>query len=355
MGTAMNKFFLVAACAVAFGLFACAPAQAAETAELKTAWMGENEAFPMWYAVQQGWDREQGLDVRMLRFSSGAEIVQGLLAYDWLLAGCGAVPAMGAILSDRLAIVAVANDESGANAVFVRKGSPILAAEGANPAFPKVRGSAASVRGKRILCPRNTSAAQMLRGWLRVLGLTEKDVRIDDMPPAKALGAFAGGLGDAVVLWSPQTLEAEQKGLVMAADSRDCGISQPILLVADKKGAAERPEMLEKALGVYFRAVRELLALGARGALPHYMEFLKTWAGVALTEEEALRDFSAHKIFDLRENLRLMAGRAGESPLQKWLEEVAAFNAGEARAQDAGRIAEAIDARYLEAVGALGQ
>ncbi|MDE6735513.1 MAG: ABC transporter substrate-binding protein [Desulfovibrio sp.] len=351
----MNKFFLAWACAVVLGLFACSGAQAAENVELKTAWMGENEAFPMWYAVQQGWDREQGLEIRMLRFSSGAEIVQGLLAYDWLLAGCGAVPAMGAILSDRLSIVAVANDESGANAVFVRKGSPIFAAQGANPAFPSVRGSAETVRGKRILCPKNTSAAQMLRGWLKVLGLTEKDVRIDDMPPAKALGAFTGGLGDAVVLWSPQTLQAEQKGLVMAADSRDCGISQPILLVADKKAASDRPETLEKALGVYFRAVGELRALGAQGALPHYREFLKTWAGVGLTEEEALRDLKAHKIFDLRENLRLMAGATGESQLQKWLEEVAAFNAGEARAEDAARIAEAIDARYLEALGALGQ
>lgn len=355
MGTAMNKFFLAWACAVLFGLLAFSPAHAAEPMELKTAWMGENEAFPMWYAVQKGWDREQGLEIRMLRFSSGAEIVQGLLAYDWLLAGCGAVPAMGAILSDRLAIVAVANDESGANAIFVRKGSPILAARGANPAFPKVRGSAETVRGKRILCPRNTSAGQMLRGWLRVLGLTEKDVHIDDMPPAKALGAFAGGLGDAVVLWSPQTLQAEQKGLVMAADSRDCGISQPILLVADKKAAAARPETLEKALGVYFRAVREVLSLGAGGALPQYREFLETWAGVTLTEEEALRDLNAHKIFGLQENLRLMARAAGGSPLQKWLEEVAAFNAGEARTEDAGRIAEAIDARYLEAVGAMPQ
>lgn len=347
----MKKFFLAAACAALLGLVAFSGARAVEAAELKTAWMGENEAFPMWYAVQRGWDREQGLDIRMLRFSSGAEIVQGLLAYDWLLAGCGAVPAMDAILSDRLAIVAVANDESGANAVFVRKDSPIFAAQGANPAFPQVRGSAETVRGKRILCPKNTSAGQMLRAWLRVLGLTEKDVRIDDMPPAKALGAFAGGLGDAVVLWSPQTLQAEQKGLVMAADSRDCGISQPILLVADRKAAAERPETLEKALGVYFRAVRELLALGAGGALPHYMEFLKSWAGVPLTEEEALRDLTAHKIFDLQENLRLMAGDAGASPLQKWLEEVAAFNAGEARADDAGRIAGAVDARYLEALG----
>lgn len=351
----MNKFFLAAACAVVFGLLAFSGARAEEPAELKTAWMGENEAFPMWVAVQNGWDREAGLHIGMLRFSSGAEIVQGLLAYDWMLAGCGAVPAMGAILSDRLAIVGVANDESGANAVFVRKGSPILAAVGANPAFPTVRGSAETVRGKRILCPKNTSAGQMLRGWLRVLGLTEKDVRIDDMPPAKALGAFAGGLGDAVVLWSPQTLQAEQKGLVMAADSRDCGISQPILLVADKKAAAAHPETLEKALGVYFRAVKELLALGVEGALPQYMEFLKTWAGVALTEEEALRDLRVHMIFDLQQNLRLMAGAAGESPLQKWLEEVAAFNAGEARAEDAARIAEAIDPRYLEAAGTPGQ
>lgn len=350
----MKKFFLSMMAALMLGAFVFSGAQAAELQTLKTAWMGENEAFPMWYAVQKGWDREQGFAIRMLRFSSGEEIVHGLLAYDWVLAGCGSLPAIGAILSDRLAIVAVANDESGANAIFVRKDSPILKVKGENPKFPQVFGNAATVRGKRILCARNSSAQQMLLAWLRALDLKAQDVNVEDLPPTKALGAFAGGLGDAVALWSPQTLQAEQKGLVKVADSRDCGISQPILLVASKQFGAKQPQALEKVLGIYFRAVKEIISLGSEGELPFYTEFLKSWAGVSLGEKEALRDLGTHKVFDLQENLRLFANANGTSPLRQWLEDVAALhNGGKAQARDSARIAAAIDGRFIEALGAL--
>lgn len=49
----MNKFFVSAACALLLGLMAVSGARAAEPAEITTAWMGENEAFPMWVAVQK--------------------------------------------------------------------------------------------------------------------------------------------------------------------------------------------------------------------------------------------------------------------------------------------------------------
>lgn len=352
----MKRVFLSVICAALVCMFGTAVVRADEPFGLKTAWMGENEAFPMWYAVQRGWDREKGLAITMLRFPSGAEIVRGLLAYDWMLAGCGAVPAMKAILGDHLSIVAVANDESGANAVFVRKNSPILAERGANPAFPKVFGNAQSVRGKLILCPRNTSAEQMLKAWLKALGLTEKDVRVQDMAPAQALGAFMGGLGDAVALWSPQTLQAEQKGLVMAADSAACGISQPVLLVANREFSARHQGIVEAALAVYFRAVGEIQAMGLEAALSRYMTFLRDWAGVSLSEAEALRDLRAHQVFDLRENLRLFANEGGTSRLRKWLDAVAGLDVeNPARTADSARILDAIDGRCLEALGNAGE
>ena len=46
------------------------------------------------------------------------------MTYDWPVAGCGAVPALTTPLSDYLYIIAVANDESANNAVYVRKDSP---------------------------------------------------------------------------------------------------------------------------------------------------------------------------------------------------------------------------------------
>ena len=123
-----------------------APAVQAAPAKLSSAWMGEHETFVAWYAKQQGWDKEAGLDLAMMPFDSGKNIVESLAAYDWAVAGCGAVPALTTPLSDYLYIIAVANDESANNAIYVRKDSPILGAKGTNPAYPNVYGSAVTVQ-----------------------------------------------------------------------------------------------------------------------------------------------------------------------------------------------------------------
>ena len=157
----MNKEFLmwkrflgIMAAALCVLNLTVGSAFSADLVKVPTAWLDEHETFLMWYAKEKGWDKEAGLDISMLRFDSGKAIVEGILAYDWAVAGCGAVPTLTAALSDRIDIIAVANDESAANALYVRADSPILATEGANPAYPAVHGGKDSVRGKELLCPK---------------------------------------------------------------------------------------------------------------------------------------------------------------------------------------------------------
>ena len=107
-----------------------APAAQAAPAKLSSAWMGEHETFVAWYAKQQGWDKEAGLDITMLRFDSGKAIVRACLPTIGPLPVVGAVPALTAALSERLDIIAVANDESAANALSVRADSPLLSSQG---------------------------------------------------------------------------------------------------------------------------------------------------------------------------------------------------------------------------------
>ena len=40
-------------------------AMASEIVKVPTAWLGEHEAFLMWYAKEKGWDAEAGLDIQM--------------------------------------------------------------------------------------------------------------------------------------------------------------------------------------------------------------------------------------------------------------------------------------------------
>ena len=334
-------------------LLCASAAGAAEPVPMKTAWLGEHETFAVWYAKEKGWDKEAGLDLSMLRFDSGKTIVEGVLAYDWAIAGCGAVPALTAALSDRLDVIAVANDESAANALYVRADSPILAATGANPAYPAVRGDRDSVRGREILCPRGTSAHYMTAMWLKALGLTEQDVRLRDMTATQALGAFAGGLGDAVALWAPLTYDADARGFKPAALSRDCGVSQPVLIVANHDYAVKHPDRIEAFLKVYLRAVTALRE-NPEALAADYIRFYESWTGRKLTTELAVQDLRNHPVFTLDEQLALFDDADGKGQLRSWLADIAAFfdGIGMVRQEDRARLERmnAVTDVYLKAL-----
>lgn len=294
---------------------------------LKTAWLGEHETFAVWYAQRYGWDKEAGLDLSLIRFRSGKTLVDGVTAYKWDIAGCGAVPALTAALSGRLIIIAVANDESRSNAVFVREDSPVLSVRGANPAYPNVYGNRDTLKKAQLICTKGSSGHYLLVSWLKALGMKPEEARITYMEPAQALGGFSGGLGDAVALWAPFTYEAERRGFRPAAIAGDCGARQPVVLVANKDFAARHPQRVEAFLRLYFRAVSLLRETPAEKLAPEYRLFIKEWTGRELSQETALRDLQNHPVFTLEEQLALFDSSSGRSELQQWLMDIAAFRA----------------------------
>ena len=313
---------LLAVCALLGCLLQAAPTLAEP---LRTAWLGEHEAFLVWYAREKGWDKEAGLDVSMLRFDSGTSLIENIKAYDWAIAGCGAVPAMQATMSDRIMVIGVANDESRANAVIVRADSPVLKHKGSNPDFPNVFGSAASVKGKIVLCPKRTSARYLLDRWLAVLGLEEKDVTIEEREPTPELGAFKSGYGDILAVWAPFTREAEHMGFQVAARSQDCGALQPVLLVADREFAERNPSTVQAFLKVYLRVVDEIRRQGARALAPDYVRFADEWMHRSLSVDDAVAELADHPVFTLAEQLELFAGKEN-GRLGAQLREIAAFS-----------------------------
>lgn len=295
------------AAALALALSLAVPAGAAEPVKLSSAWMGEHETFVAWYAKEHGWDKEAGIDLTMMPFDSGKTIVESLAAYNWAVAGCGAVPALTEPLGDYLYIIGVANDESASNAVYVRADSPILGAKGTNPAYPEVHGSAVTVGKTDILYPKGTSAHYLLDTWLNILGLSEKDVKLQNMEPTPALSAFTGGVGDAVALWAPLTYEAEAKGFKPAATSKDCGITQLVLLVANREFADRHPEQVQAFLKMYLKGIHAIRHTPLKDLAADYSRFYKEWTGRDLTPEMAAGDIENHPVFTLEEQLALFA------------------------------------------------
>ena len=181
-----------------------------------------------------------------------------------------------------------------------------------------------------------------------------EEVRIRETASTQALGAFAGGLADVVALWAPLTYEAETRGFKAAALSRDCGASQPVLIIANHDYAVQHPEQIEAFLRMYLRAVACLRDTPPETLAPDYIRFYQEWTGRKLTPENAVRDLRAHPVFTLDEQLALFDASAGKSELQKWLSAIVAFyeSIGGVRDEDRPRLQRlnAVTDVYLKAL-----
>lgn len=290
---------------------------------LKTAWLGEYEAFPVWYAKEKGWDKEAGFNLEMLRFESGKALIEGMKAYKWSIGGCGAVPTVSTSFSDTFSIVAVAGDESSANAVFVRPDSPILKVKGNAAEYPNIFGDAATVKGKKVLCPQGTSAHYTLVSWLKAIGLTEKDVRVQFMHPMQAAGAFKSGVGDILVTWAPYSYAMESAGFKSAAVAADCRLELPLVLLADKKFAAEHAETVKAFLKLYQRSAAVLASEPTKEITEAYTRFSREWAGRSLSEAEVLADLRTHSVYSLEDQKLFLDG--GISLMEQVLERIGKF------------------------------
>lgn len=300
-------------------------AMASEAVKVPTAWLGEHEAFLIWYAKEKGWDAEAGLDIQMQLFDSGPDILNALPSGEWVYAGMGAVPAMLGNLRYGTSIIALGNDESGCNAVMVHPDSPIAKIKGWNEKYPEVLGSPETVKGKTFLVTTLSSAHYALTSWLEILGLSNSDIVIKNMDQTQVLKAFEHNECDGVALWAPHMFVAADKGAVMAADVRTTGKGNPVVLVADTRYAEKHPDITASFLGVFLRAADAIKKTPAEGLVAEYQRFYKTFVGKDYEAALALRDLQYHPVFSLEEQLELFDDTDAPSQVQRWQSSVAAF------------------------------
>ena len=229
-------------------------------------------------------------------------------------------------------IIAIGNDESLATGIYARKDSPILGHTGYNALYPEMAGTGGTVRGKTILCTAGSSAHYTVHKWLEALSLTEKEVTIKDMPSEEALKAFLNGEGDAVALWSPYTLEAEQHGLMPVTLSSQCDASQPTLLLANKAFAKEHPALVTAFLKIYFRGITALQETPREQLIQDYRAFYHAWTGRDLPPQDAAWELAKHPVYGLKGQLTLFD--PAQKKLHTWLQELASFTGGKNRLSD---------------------
>ena len=96
----------------------CLPAPSAAAAEkpfkLDICAMPEHESFIFWYAKEQGWDKDEGLDFQIHFFQTGMDQLEALPAKQWVVGGTGTVPILVGALRYNTYLIGIANDESSA-------------------------------------------------------------------------------------------------------------------------------------------------------------------------------------------------------------------------------------------------
>ncbi len=297
---------------------------ASDLVQLKTCWQPEHSTYVIWDPIQNGWDKEEGLKIEMLYFDSGMAQMESLAAKQWTIGATGSVPMLVGAMRFGAYLVAIANDDSTANAVMIRPDSPIMKAKGTNPDFPETYGSAETVKGKTILVTTVSSGHYALSTWLKRLGLKDSDVVIKNMDQGQALAAFESGVGDAVVLWAPSMFIGMSKGWVVANKDSQKGANMVNVIVAEKSFADEHPEQVADFLRVYFRGLDRMKAENVALA-PGFSKFLKDWAGIKMSQEDAAEDIKAHTVYSLDEQLAFFDNSKGSSQVEQWMKGMADF------------------------------
>lgn len=318
-----TRFFLLVF--IIISCFSHSIAKAEENYPLKTAWLGEHETFIVWYAKKYGWDKENGLSLQILNFDTGKNIINGLKAYKWEIAGIGAVPATMSVFSDKIKIIAIANNEAKSNGLFVKGNSHILEKKGYNPNYSELYGSPETIKGSTILCTKGSSAHHLLVTWLKALNLTEKDVNIQFMDITKAFGAFKNGLGDILSVWAPYSTQAINLGYKKIADGNSCKLIQPILIVANAEFAEKHPEEVKAFLKLYMQGIEMLRTVSINDIAKEYVLFYKEQVGMEITLDDAIVDLQNHSVLTLDEQKVIFTPSQDQSIIKNWLMDIINF------------------------------
>lgn len=280
-------------------------------------------SFPFWIAKEKGWDKEEGFDMELLLFDSGMAMLNTLPSGEWQIGAAGA-GLMGGLRYNAY-IIAIANNDSPANGILVRPGSPILKTKGANPAFPGVYGTAQDIKGKTLLTTTVSSAHYTAALWLKSQGLLDKDVTIKNMDQSQVLSAFESKIGDMISLWTPHLFVGLDKGWKLAADGNELNAGLGVWVMCDKSFGDKNPALVAKVLRTFMRGINMLHDEPMEKLVPLFKKFLLEYCGMEVSDALIPKIIKSSPVLPFDQQLALFNTDQGESTAQKWLAGYAQF------------------------------
>lgn len=320
------KSVVIALCAVSLAASPAFAQKGDNLVDVKTAWVTGQETFPVWLAKKNGWDKEKGMNIVTNFYGSGNEALEDFAVNNWVIGGLGAIPTLSGAKNGNMLVIGIANDESKANAIFVRPGSPILNKKGITSSYPDVYGSAVDIRKKSFIVTRLSSAHYTFVKYLEVLGLSPKEVQVKFLDQALGLLSFEHAKADAAVFWAPYTFMANGKGYVTAATAYDIDARLPIYIVVNKAYAEQYPEVVKDFLALYFRGIHWLLNAPRDEAVKEMQAYYKEVFGLDYSETMLDLNFNVFELFDFAKQKQIFSAKDnGMSEVQAWQESIARF------------------------------
>ena len=327
-----NKIWSMKSFALLFlGLFflsTMAPPDASAIDKLRLSLQPTPDCFVVWRIINEGLDKKAGLDLEMIYADSGVSQIEALPAKAWDLANLGGVPMLMGALRYKAYMIALSANDGYNNMVMVRPNSPILNAKGVNPSYPDLYGSAELVKGKTALVPTVTSAHYALSGWLKALGLADKDIVIQNMEPGQAVAAFDSGVGDIISVWVPFSLTGIKKGWKVVADGAMTHSSVPLVWTTPRDFGDKNPELVKKFMLLYFQEIdryQNELKTDKAALVPKVRKVFKDWGGMDMTDEMVSMMLETYKMYDLKQNLQMLDDSKGKSEAFLMMKSVADF------------------------------
>lgn len=300
--------------------------------------------IPTYVALQNGWFKEQGLDVDLTIYISGPPQMEAVPSNTWQLGTAGTPATISGVLGYENVMLGFGVWDHPANMLFVRPDSAIAKkGKGHIPGYPEIYGTPDDYRGISILCPRGTLAHIQLLASLRAIGLKEEDVDIVHMEIPSAYQAFKAGEGDAVCLWSTFSLQGFQNGWIEASGCNKARFPVPSIIQAVAPFIKSDPETVQKIMNVLVRAMMWVNENKEKASEIYYEVCQEE--GVSATMEfcrETMRIHDAPGIAEMEEML-------ANDGFRKILRDIMDFYiaAGTYTEEEAGRFLSGLDDSYL--------
>ncbi len=245
--------------ALSLALLVClhAGASAGEPTVLKVGILDGWTGFPTKYIVDQGLDVKNGFKIEYMVFTSGAPANESMVAGELhcaIIGGGATIPAL-ANLNAKM-IYETNNDTSGLGLV-ARPTLDCTKISGQVEKYPKILGSADTVKGLDILGPNGTLQYFAALKYAEALGLTTADINFISMDANQAYQAFMLGEGDIFAATNNHSFTLVQdEGMVMLADldTLNCAATAQVVC---SDAAFTDPEMF-KALTAYVKVLAEV-------------------------------------------------------------------------------------------------